>query len=264
MRPSPPATLGQAATTSERDALLLARALTGDCREALGKRLLAVLLHGSLVMSDFSPSSDVDILVIVERRLGSSAVRRLQELVLRRQERARLAVDLRVVTKAAAACPSKAPAMEFSVRARAPRSPDISVHVHERDLLAEFSVAQSVGQSLLGPEPAMLIGVVPDTWLVEYGDQQLAHWQQLTNDETRAELMVLTACRVWRYAVEQVHCSKGDAGRWALVRDPSLDAIEAALRRRRGDADIRIESSDVAAVLSRVRAELKLLVSRKR
>jgi proline iminopeptidase len=41
-------------------------------------------------------------------------------------------------------------------------------------------------------------------------------WEDLIDDADHAELMVLTACRMWRYSTERIHCSKTAAGRWAL------------------------------------------------
>lgn len=58
-----------------------------------------------------------------------------------------------------------------------------------------------------------------------------------------AALMVLTACPIWRFAVEHRHCSKTEAAEWALRRDPSLSAIRQALhqygRSRAGVVDAR-------------------------
>jgi hypothetical protein len=68
------------------------------------------------------------------------------------------------------------------------------------------------GHSLLGAAPAELIGEVPDRWVVTAGDAQLADWQAIGDDPPYAELTVLTACRVWRFAEEGRHCSKAAAG----------------------------------------------------
>jgi hypothetical protein len=70
--------------------------------------------------------------------------------------------------------------------------------------------------------------------VVSVGDAQLARWQSLTEDAPYAALMVLTACRIWRFGEERIHCSKSAAGLWALARDPSLHAVRDALRHGRG------------------------------
>jgi hypothetical protein len=48
-------------------------------------------------------------------------------------------------------------------------------------------------------------------WVVAAGDAQLAHWQAIGDDPPYAELTVVTACRVWRFAEEGRHCSKAAA-----------------------------------------------------
>lgn len=57
--------------------------------------------------------------------------------------------------------------------------------------------------NLIGPPPHQLIGVVPDEWVLQVGDAQLADWQRIGNDPAHAELTVLTACRIWRYGLEK-------------------------------------------------------------
>jgi Aminoglycoside adenylyltransferase, C-terminal domain len=69
--------------------------------------------------------------------------------------------------------------------------------------------------------------------------------------------MALTACRVWRFAVEGVHCSKPGAARWALEREPALGVVEDALRRRTVDPTIPIGSEGVGRILAHVRRELR-------
>jgi Domain of unknown function (DUF4111) len=47
--------------------------------------------------------------------------------------------------------------------------------------------------------------------VVAAGDAQLADWQAIGDDPPYAELTVLTACRVWRFAEEGHHVSKAAA-----------------------------------------------------
>jgi len=69
--------------------------------------------------------------------------------------------------------------------------------------------------------------------------------------------MVLTACRVWRFATEGLHCSKTAAGRWALARDPSLVAVDEALRQRTLDLVTAIGAAGIGHLLTLVRRELR-------
>jgi hypothetical protein len=48
--------------------------------------------------------------------------------------------------------------------------------------------------------PAELIGEVPAEWVLAVGDAQLGAWEAIGDDPKHAELTVLTACRVWRFA----------------------------------------------------------------
>ena len=147
--------------------------------------------------------------------------------------------------------------MELYVGLHGDEEPEILTRVIERDLVAELSMARADGQSLFGAEPSLVVGEVPDEWVVAYGDRSLAHWERLTGDAKHAELMVLTTCRIWRFTLEGVHSSKSTAGRWALARDPSLTAVEDALRLRAGELDAVVESSDIAALIARVRSEIR-------
>jgi hypothetical protein len=94
----------------------------------------------------------------------------------------------------------------------------------------ELSVCRAHGRSLLGAAPAELLGEVPDRWVVAAGDAQLAAWQVIGDDPPYAELTVLTACRVWRFAEEGRHVSKAAAAEWALGRDPTLGVVGSEAR----------------------------------
>jgi hypothetical protein len=216
-----------------------------------------VILHGSLAAGGFvSGHSDIDVLVVVERSLGADELRDLERLLTRWVEAGPEEADVRVVTRAAAAAPTPSPPMELYVGLLL-KGLEVERRVDEPDLVPEFAHARASGLALLGEPPSALIGDVPKEWLVSLGDRYLARWQQLTDDDDRAELMVLTACRIWRFAAEGVHCSKADAGAWALVRDPELEAVRGALQRHSGEP-AAISPADIAELLRRVRAELAL------
>jgi Domain of unknown function (DUF4111) len=99
-----------------------------------------------------------------------------------------------------------------------------------------------------------LIGEVPPQWVLAVGDAQLADWEAIGDDPKHAQLTVLTACRVWRYAEERRHSSKTAAGEWALQRDPALQVVRAALRQRR-DPTAPIDPAQVRRLLGVVRAQ---------
>jgi Domain of unknown function (DUF4111) len=167
-------------------------------------------------------------------------------------------VDLRLVTRQVAASPTPAPPMEAYLRLTPGSGVRLEERRHpgERDLAVELSVCRAHGRSLLGAAPAELIGEVPACWVVAAGDAQLADWQAIGDDPPYAELTVLTACRVWRFAEEGRHCSKTAAAGWALRRDPSLQVVRDALRQRHRDPTGRIDAAQVQQLLVSVRARL--------
>jgi Domain of unknown function (DUF4111) len=129
-------------------------------------------------------------------------------------------------------------------------------HPGERDLVVELSVCRAHGRSLLGLAPAQLIGDVPPQWVVDAGDAQLADWQAIGDDPPYAELTVLTACRVWRFAEERRHCSKTAAAAWALSRDPTLQVVRDALDQRRHGSKRTLDATQIAQLLTNVRARI--------
>lgn len=123
----------------------------------------------------------------------------------------------------------------------------------ERDLIVELSVCRAHGRSIIGPPPAELIGSVPTEWVVRAGDAQLADWQAIGDDPYYAQLTVLTACRVWRFAEEGHHCSKEGAAEWVLRQDHAQEVVRDALSQRHANASQTIDAAAVEELLSRVR-----------
>lgn len=241
---------------TEDEALAFADGLAGRCSGALGDAVASVILHGSLTLGEFVPHrSDIDLLVVVEQPLGDERLAGLRDAV---REDAPPRADLRVVTRAVAASPPRPTPMEAAFEFRPGKELAMDTLVtDEPDLLVELSVTRAHGRSLAGQPPGTVIGPVPRRWLLEVGDRQLAAWQRLTDDAAHAELMVLTACRIWRFTVVDIHSSKTAAGRWALARDPSLSAVDEALRQRTVDPTVAIGEAGIGRLLAHVRQELR-------
>jgi predicted nucleotidyltransferase len=238
-------------------ALAFAERIAALCERVLGDVVVSVVLHGSLALDDYAPGqSDIDLLVIADRQLDRAQIEALIHALTAARTAAPARVDLRVVTATVAATPPEAPPMELYVALDPTAEPDIvSRHPGEPDLVVELSLCRERGRALRGGAPSELIGEVPERWVVRVGDAQLARWQALTDDAQHAVLMVLTACRIWRFAVTGSHCSKSEAGAWALTRDPSLEAVRAALRRRAGEP-ARIEPADIGRLLTTARVRI--------
>lgn len=254
MSPAQPGTR----TASPQEALEFAQALAHATSRALA--VAAVVLHGSLTFGDYLPGrSDVDLLVVVDDPLADTQGAALAEAVDQEWPRAPVRVDLRVVTRAVAAAPTPLPPMEAYLTIRQGREPRIRVEgpcPGERDLVVEFSVCRAHGRSILGAPPVELIGEVPDEWVLDVGDAQLADWEAIGDDPPYAQLTVLTACRFWRFAEEGQHCSKDAAGEWALRRDPEMEVVRDALRQRHSDPPHPIDAAQVHDLLVLVRGRV--------
>jgi hypothetical protein len=253
-RPTGPA----ASAVSAAEASRFAGTLADACAGAFGDAVAAVILHGSLTLDDYVPGhSDVDLLVVVDGPLADAQVERLLEAVAAQRPKAPGRVDLRVVTRQVAASPTPAPPLEVAVEPTPASGMQVERrHPGERDLVVELSMCRAHGRSLVGAAPAELIGEVPADWVVAVGDAQLADWQAIGDDPEHAELTVLTTCRIWRVAEEGRLGAKTAAARWALGRDPTLQVVRDALRRRQGDPAVRIDPAQVQQLLAMVRARL--------
>jgi predicted nucleotidyltransferase len=221
--------LPELAGAARAAALRVAEALARACAAALGRAVAAVILHGSLTLDDYVPGhSDVDLLVVVDEPLGDAQVAALTEALASRRAEAPGPVDLRVVTLRVAASPTPTPPMEAYLRLTPTSGVRLEErrHAGERDLVVELSVCRAHGRSLLGGAPTELIGEVPDRWVVAAGDAQLADWQAIGDDPPYAELTVLTACRVWRFATEGRPRRCNGCWRWSEHDLPRHDANE--------------------------------------
>ena len=250
-------------TQDRRDSLDFAQRLAHACADALradasGASLVAAFVHGSLTTDDFVPGrSDIDLLVIVDCELVDSQLECLRDVSTTVMSEQSSRVDLRVVTQETASSPARTPMIELYVGYRPGADPEVLTRAAERDLLVEFSVVRQSGMALIGPRPQSVIAEPRTDWMLEHSDGVLAAWEQLTDDARHAELMVLTTCRIWRFAIERQHCSKTEAGRWALARDPSLVAVSQALAQRLSGDTKAINPRAIARLLAVVRADFR-------
>lgn len=231
-------------------------ALADQIAEVLQDGLHAVILHGSVATGDFLPGrSDIDLLTVVAPALTRRRADALERLVLAADLDDAAGVDLHVITAAVAAAPARTPPVELHV-GRYASGVEVTRHVAaDADLPVELSMARAAGRALYGHPPQHVIGEVPAAWVRDRGRHWLTTWQGLTDDDAHAAHMVLTACRIWRFAVEEEHCGKVDAAIWAAGRDPSLVAIGAALHQYTTGQREPIEPAAIGQVLDRVLAE---------
>jgi GNAT superfamily N-acetyltransferase len=185
-----------------------------------------VIVSGSLALGDYQPGeSDVDLLV-----LSDGATDGLVEAVEHAWSEERGEFDVRVVRYAVAARPTRRPQLALGVSAYADGI-KVTRDTEGADLVVWFSVCRQLGRS-------DVIGPVPDEWVDEVGAAALARWKRIGYDPPNQALMALTACRIWRFREERVHCSKPAAAQWARERGARVaydeEAVKALLDRATG------------------------------
>ncbi|MDO3703246.1 DUF4111 domain-containing protein [Micromonospora sp. C28SCA-DRY-2] len=237
----------------ELPALIVATSLADSIVDIAGDSARSVILHGSLSAGGFHPGrSDIDLLAVIDGRLADAQAAALERLVRQADVGSAAGIDLHVVTSEVAAAPTRAPAMELHLGRYGPPPEEFEVERRQAasaDLPAELSMARAHGRALRGAAAHEVLAPVPADWIVDRGRHWLLTWRSLTDDAESAAFMVLTACRIWRFAVENVHCSKAQAAAWALDRDPSLTAVRQAVRRYQHDPATVVDEQGIADVL---------------
>ncbi|MFG3604487.1 aminoglycoside adenylyltransferase domain-containing protein [Micromonospora chersina] len=232
--------------------LAAAKQLARSAADMIGHSLRSAILHGSLATGQFVPGrSDIDLLLITDGALADAEVDALDTLVRWIDLAEASGIDLHVVTADVARTPVRAPVMELHV-GRYERSSigvEVERRTHAPDLPTELAMARADGYALIGMEPSNVIGPIPPRWLRERGRHWLTTWQSRIDDAENAAFMVLTACRIWRFGVEGVHCAKTQAAEWVLNRNPSLTTVRQALQQYRGEPAAPLDEDGIAQVL---------------
>jgi hypothetical protein len=245
----------------EDAALAAVSRLAHSCSDILHTSLVSAILHGSLTMDDFRPgTSDLDLLLVVERGLSPDEAEALAGVVSAADMGPAGGVDLLVVTRRTAGASADHPGRELLV-GRWPGQDDgwevEGRDEHVPDVWPELSEARANGRSLVGAAPRDVIAEVPRDLVRANGIGWLRTWLERVDDDKNAVHMVLTTCRIWRFGLTGDHASKTDAARWALHRDPALVGVELALSARTGSDSPLIPPDEVERVLRRVLRDLE-------
>lgn len=178
-----------------------------------------VIVHGSLALGGYQPGkSDIDLLVLSDAPTDG-LVGAVEEAWSEEQGE----FDLRVVRYAAAAQPSRRPRLTLGISNYGDDRIEVERDTEEPDLVVWFSVCRQLGHT-------HAIGPVPDEWVDEVGAAVLAAWKE-GDDRPHLELMALTACRIWRFREERIHCTKPAAAQWARERGAHVAYDAAAVRK---------------------------------
>jgi hypothetical protein len=200
---------------------VLAERLVAACSEVLPDA--TVMVSGSLALGDFRPGeSDVDLLVVSDAPTDG-LVEAIQQAWAEDAEE----FDLRVVRYAVAAQPTRRPHVALGISAYADGL-KVTQDTEDEDLVVWFSLCRQLGRS-------DVVGPVPDEWVDEVGAAAVSRWKTAGYHASNAALTALTACRIWRFREERIHCSKPAAAQWAAERGVRVaydeDAVKALLER---------------------------------
>ena len=168
---------------------------------------------------DFHPGgSDVDLLVVSDDPIDG-----LASVVEREWEQERANLDLRVVRYAVAAEPTRALRWHSPCQSPPSTASASSETGTSPTSVIEFSVCRQLGHS-------DVIGAVPNEWVDQVGAEVVERWKRIGHDPPHHELMALTACRIWRFREERIHCSKPSAAAWARARGAVVAFDEESVR----------------------------------
>ena len=244
------------ASGEEGSALAAAKRLADFLADIVDAAVRSVILHGSLAAGGFRPGrSDIDVLAVVDGGLAEAQVEAIEGWVRRAEIGGAAGVDLHVVTTEAAGTPARAVPVELYLGRHDQSGIGLEAVRHvsaDPDLPAELSMARADGRVLKGARPREVIAPVPVDWITDRGRYWLARWRSLTDDTENAAFMVLTTCRIWRFAMENVHCSKAQAAEWALARNPSLTVVRQAVQQHEQDPASLIDQRAIADLLDTV------------
>jgi predicted nucleotidyltransferase len=196
-------------------------------REVLGGDVLGAYLHGSAVLGGLRPTSDLDILVVIERRPTTATERRalVEGLLDVSGARARggpaRPVELSVVVQGDIKPWRYPPRQEFLYgewlrdayeQGGAPEpepAPDLAVMI---TMVLEGDAV------LVGPPPAQVLDPVPPNDLIRGSVAGIPHLMGDLESDTRNVLLTLT--RIWCTLETGQIRSKDSAAAWALAQLP--------------------------------------------
>jgi predicted nucleotidyltransferase len=202
----------------------------------LKTNLIGIFLHGSLAMGCFNPeSSDIDILVVVEKDISFNEKRKLVDLVLKlSNESSKNDFEISVILKEDANS-FKYPTpfiLHYSsmYKERYINDPGfICGNGIDPDLSSHITIIIERGICLFGKQINQVFGPIPKEYYIKsiIGDIESAKESIV---ETPV-YYILNLCRVLYYLREGVICSKKDGGEWGLFDLPEQyrEVIKSAL-----------------------------------
>jgi predicted nucleotidyltransferase len=214
-------------------------------RRELEEDLLGLALFGSAVSSGLRPSSDVDLLAVIDRPTTDDAKRRLIDdlLPISGSGAARgpaRSIEMTIVVRSAVQPWRYPPLVDFQygdwLRPEFERGVLRPWHVPNPDLAIMLTSALQASRSLHGPPIAGLLDPVPPGDLVRAMLDELPGL--LVDLEDDARNVLLTLARIWTTLATGEIRSKDAAADWVLEQLPAEHrmVLEVARAEYRGDA----------------------------
>ena len=232
-----------------------ARAVARQLHASLGRHLRGVILHGSGVLGDYSPTrSDLDMLAVSARDLTDLSFGEVQDRLLSLQYPAG-GLELSLLSR------------QDLLDARRP-DPPFQIHLHtrthesatrvvdgrgragDRGLVMHIAIARAHGYSAYGPDPQALLPVLPAS-LVLLGVRDELLWAATHGT---VEYKVFTASRAMVYIATGRFLSKAQAAHWIRSDARSAWVTTFADARMLEVAAPAISSTELAALLGRAMA----------
>lgn len=202
-------------------------------RDVLGDALVGAYLHGSAVLGGLRPTSDIDVLAVIDRSTTEperrALVGRLLEISGRRARRGPgRPIELTILVQSDVRPWRQPPRVEFLYgewRRDEYEAGFVPVPEPMADLGPEIALTLAGNRALAGPAPADVLDPVPDADMRRAITAGVPSLMDDLGSDTRNVL--LTLARVWATLATGAITSKDEAATWALERLP--DALAGPL-----------------------------------
>jgi hypothetical protein len=225
------------------------RDVTRRLQGALGDDLLGVYLHGSAAMEAFQyQRSDIDMLAISRRDLENAERRLIGEVLMDPDMPCPgSGLEFSLVTDASLDVASKTPAFEVHLTTVPHDRKFVDGHGHagDPDLILHYAMCRARGRAVYGPEPGVILPLVPRDWVLEAMIDEL-DWAL---EQAPPHYAILNACRAVCYAETGELVSKLEGGQWYTRTRKHTGPVHFALREQNGRAKIAPTPQQARAIV---------------